>query len=111
MKLEEFSEFCHYELSGGMAYRVEIGRTLSYEPNMMFMDEPFAALHHFTILYLQQDIINLYKKALKAIIFITHNIEEALLLGHRIIILDIGIVKKEYTIQEKYPRDLKILCI
>lgn len=106
MKLENFSEAYPSQLSGGMAHRVSIGRALAYEPDIMLMDEPFAALDYFTRYNLQREIINLYEKTKKGIVFVTHNVDEAILLGHRIIILDKGEVKKDYNIEENYPRDL-----
>ncbi|MCY6959521.1 ABC transporter ATP-binding protein [Clostridium brassicae] len=106
MKLEDFSEAYPSQLSGGMAHRVSIGRALAYEPDIMLMDEPFAALDYFTRDTLQKEIISLYEKTKKGIVFVTHNVDEAILLGHRIIILDKGKVEKDYRIDENYPRNL-----
>ncbi|WMJ81557.1 ABC transporter ATP-binding protein [Clostridium sp. MB40-C1] len=106
MKLEDFSEAYPSQLSGGMAHRVSIGRALAYEPDIMLMDEPFAALDYFTRDTLQKEIISLYEKTKKGIVFVTHNVDEAILLGHRIIILNKGKVEKDYRIDENYPRNL-----
>lgn len=108
MKLESFSEAYPSQLSGGMAHRVSIGRALAYEPDIMLMDEPFASLDYFTRYNLQIEIINLYKKTKKGIVFVTHNVDEAILLGHRIIILDKGKVIRDYNIEEDYPRNLNL---
>lgn len=108
MKLEKFSEAYPSQLSGGMAHRVSIARALAYEPDIMLMDEPFAALDYFTRSNLQGEIINLYEETKKGIVFVTHNVDEAILLGHRIIILDKGKVIKDYRIEESYPRNLSL---
>ncbi|MBC2397539.1 sulfonate transport system ATP-binding protein [Clostridium tetanomorphum] len=108
MKLENFSEAYPNQLSGGMAHRVSIARALAYEPDIMLMDEPFAALDYFTRYNLQKEIINLYEETKKGIVFVTHNIDEAILLGHRIIILDKGKVIRDCNIEENYPRDLTL---
>lgn len=106
MKLEDFAEAYPSQLSGGMAQRVSIGRALAYEPHIMLMDEPFAALDYFTRSNLQKEIIRLYEETKKGIIFVTHNVDEAILLGHRVVILDHGAVVKDYKLSDKYPRNL-----
>lgn len=106
MKLEKFAEAYPSQISGGMAQRVSIARALAYEPHIMLMDEPFTALDYFTRYNLQQEIINLHQKTKKGIIFVTHNVDEALLLGKRIIILDKGKIIKDYVINNIYPRNL-----
>lgn len=108
MKLDEFGDAYPSQLSGGMAHRVAIGRALAYEPNMLLMDEPFAALDFFTRDYMQQEILRIYKETNKGIIFVTHNVDEALLIGHKIIILDEGKVLKQYNIDLPFPRDISL---
>lgn len=106
MKLEKFGEAYPSQLSGGMAHRVAIGRALAYEPNMLLMDEPFAALDFFTRAYMQEEILRLYSETNKGIVFVTHNVDEALLIGHKIVILDKGKVLEEYNIDLEFPRDI-----
>lgn len=106
MKLEDFSEAYPSQLSGGMAQRVAIGRALAYNPHMLLMDEPFASLDYFTRYKLQEELIDLYQKTNKGIVFVTHNVDEALILGHRIIILDNGNIVKDYKLDKNYPRKL-----
>ncbi|OFI05957.1 aliphatic sulfonates import ATP-binding protein SsuB [Clostridium acetireducens DSM 10703] len=106
MKLEKFADAYPKQLSGGMAQRVSIARAIAYEPHIMLMDEPFASLDYFTRYKLQEEIINLYTKTKKGIIFVTHNVDEAILLGHRIIILDKGNIVKDYKIECEYPRNV-----
>ena len=79
----------HYpnELSGGMKQRVAIARSLAYEPEILLMDEPFAALDAQTRETLQEELINIWKTSGSTIIFITHSIDEAIYLSQRVAIL------------------------
>lgn len=79
-----------HELSGGMAQRAALGRTLFYNPDVILMDEPFSALDYFTRQGLQQTLLALYKAQRKTIIFVTHDVEEALLLADNVLIMDNG---------------------
>ncbi|MBA5851529.1 ABC transporter ATP-binding protein [Clostridium sp. cel8] len=106
MRLENFGEAYPYQLSGGMAHRVSIGRALAYEPNILLMDEPFAALDFFTRSYMQEELLRIYRETKKGIVFVTHNVDEALLIGHKIVILDKGKIIKEYKIDLEFPRDI-----
>lgn len=106
MKLDKFKDAYPSQLSGGMAHRVAIGRALAYEPDILLMDEPFAALDFFTRSYMQQEILRIYKETNIGIVFVTHNVDEALLIGHKIVILDKGKVLEEYNIDLKFPRDI-----
>ena len=103
--LEEFRNAYPSQLSGGMAQRVSIARALSYEPDTLLMDEPFSALDYFTREQLQQELIKIYEKTRTGIIFVTHNIDEALMLGHRIIVINNGKISS-YKIDKSYPRDI-----
>ena len=93
-----------HELSGGMAQRTALGRTLFYNPDVILMDEPFSALDYFTRQGLQQTLLDLYKKQRKTIIFVTHDVEEALLLADRILIMDSGTVKNDVPVLLPKPR-------
>lgn len=93
-----------HELSGGMAQRVALGRTLFYNPDIILMDEPFSALDYFTRQGLQQTLLELYAAEHKTIIFVTHDVEEALLLADRIIIMDNSTVKNELLVALPRPR-------
>ena len=71
------------------------------------MDEPFAALDHFTRNQMQKELLKLQQNSGTSILFVTHSIDEALLLGHKIVIIEDGIIKKDYTIaEESTERDL-----
>jgi NitT/TauT family transport system ATP-binding protein len=74
-------------LSGGMKQRVSIARALANDPEVMLLDEPFAALDAMTRQILQEQLIHIYEKQRKTIIFITHSIDEALMLSSRIVIM------------------------
>lgn len=105
--LAAFATAYPHQLSGGMQQRVAIARALAYQPSFIMMDEPFAALDHFTRRQMQQELIRLQKQQGVSILFVTHSIEEALLLGHKIAILDNGSIKKELLIEtDSEERDL-----
>lgn len=85
--LEEFADHYPGQLSGGMQQRVGIARALGIEPELLLMDEPFSALDEFTKEKLHVDLLNIWKKTNKTIIFVTHNIQEAVFLSNRICVL------------------------
>lgn len=93
------------ELSGGMASRVAIARAIAYNPDILLMDEPFAALDYFTRAQLQNEIIKIHKKIGTGIIFVTHNIDEAVLIGRKIVVFNDGRYE-EFKINKDYPRDI-----
>lgn len=93
-----------HELSGGMAQRVALGRTLFYNPDIMLMDEPFSALDYFTRQGLQQTLLDLYFAERKTIIFVTHDVEEALLLADNVLIMNNGEVAGNVSVQLPRPR-------
>lgn len=85
--LQKFESFYPHELSGGMQQRVAIARTLAINPDLLLMDEPFGALDAHTKGKMQEFVLALQKKTKKTIIFVTHNIEEAIFLADKIYIL------------------------
>ncbi len=105
ISLSHVKHFYPRELSGGMASRVAIGRAIGYNPDILLMDEPFAALDYFTRRQLQEEIIKIHKETGKGIIFVTHNIDEAVLIGEKIIIFNEE-KYKEFKIEKDYPRDI-----
>ncbi len=96
--LEGFQKAYPHQLSGGMQQRTAIARALAYAPSFILMDEPFAALDHFTRAQMQKELIRLQKSRHTGILFVTHSIDEALLLGHKIAIIEDGCIKKEFLL-------------
>lgn len=96
-----------YELSGGMRQRAAVARALALEPSFLLMDEPFSALDPQTRKQIQADIIRIQEKTAKAIVLVTHSVEEAILLADRLVILSAnpGKVKKILEIELERPRD------
>lgn len=105
--LSKFSESFVYQLSGGMKQRVAIARALAIEPEVLLMDEPFAALDVQTRDLLHEEMVGIHKTTGKTILFVTHNINEAILLGDRVIVLSSVLknIKKEFRIDLPRPRD------
>ena len=93
-------------LSGGERQRVAIARALAVDPKIILMDEPFAALDLNTRQHLRNEIITIWKKTRKTIVFVTHDIDEALILADRIVLLSDKPTRVLETIEinEKRPR-------
>ncbi len=85
--LKGFENQYPYQLSGGQQQRVAIARALAVDPDILFMDEPFGALDAITRMKLQDDVLALSKEQNKTILFVTHDIEEAVFLADRIVVM------------------------
>jgi len=85
--LTRFSEHYPNQLSGGMQQRVNIARALAVRPELLLMDEPFSALDEFTKEKLHEDLMQIWAKTNKTVIFVTHNIQEAVFLSDRVCVL------------------------
>lgn len=103
--LEKFSNSYPDELSGGMKSRVSLARAFAYKPNFLLMDEPFSNLDDFTRVKMQEELLKLYNKENVGILFVTHNIDEALTIADKIIVLKEGKIYSSYNINSK-KRDL-----
>ena len=108
--LMEFGKKYPHELSGGMQQRVGIARALAIKPEILLMDEPFSALDEFTKEKLHEDLLRIWKKTNKTILFVTHNIQEAVFLSDRVVVLSPhpGRVSAVVDIKLKRPRTLEI---
>jgi NitT/TauT family transport system ATP-binding protein len=105
--LSGFADRYPHELSGGMKQRAAIARSLVYDPSILLMDEPFAAVDAQTRESLQDELTGIWQKTKKTIIFVTHSIDEAVILANRIVVMtgNPGTVKKILNVDLPYPRN------
>jgi len=110
VRLQGFENAYPKALSGGMKQRVSIARALANDPEVMLLDEPFAALDAMTRQVLQEQLAKIYEKHRKTIVFITHSIDEALLLSSRIIIMTArpGRLAQDIVNDLPYPRNASV---
>jgi NitT/TauT family transport system ATP-binding protein len=104
--LAGFEERYPHQLSGGQQQRVAIARALAVDPDVLYMDEPFGALDAITRMKLQDDVLRLSREEKKTILFVTHDIEEAVFLADRIVVLEPnpGTIKSIVTVQLPHQR-------
>jgi NitT/TauT family transport system ATP-binding protein len=105
--LEDFRDHFPYELSGGMQQRLQIARALAYEPRILLMDEPFGSLDALTRAELEDELLEIWTGQPKTVLFVTHDIEEAVYLADRVLILSArpSQVVEELRIDLPRPRD------
>ena len=105
--LEAFANAYPHELSGGMQQRTAIARALAYNPSVLLMDEPFAALDALTRDEMQRFLTEVWRETRKTVVYVTHNVAEAVYLADRIIVLTPhpGTVKAEVRVALPRPRD------
>jgi NitT/TauT family transport system ATP-binding protein len=104
--LEGYENFYPKELSGGMKQRVAIARTLAYGPSILLMDEPFGALDAHTRTGLQNELLEIWERDRKTVLFVTHSVEEAVFLSDRVVVLtrSPGRIKETIAIELPRPR-------
>lgn len=102
VKLEGYESFYPKELSGGMKQRVAIARTLACRPSILLMDEPFGALDAHTRTGLQRELLEIWERDRKTVLFVTHSVEEAVFLSDRVVVL----TRSPGQIKEIVPIDL-----
>ena len=107
VKLEKFAHAYPHHLSGGMQQRVAIARALAYNPAVLLMDEPFAALDALTRDDMQRLLAEVWRETRKTVIYVTHNVAEAVYLADRVVVMSShpGTVKIEVPITLPRPRD------
>jgi NitT/TauT family transport system ATP-binding protein len=104
--LKGFEHFYPKELSGGMKQRVALARTLAYHPAVLLMDEPFGALDAHTRTRLQNDLLNIWERDRKTVLFVTHSVEEAVFLSDKVVVMtrSPGRIKQIVDIDLPRPR-------
>ena len=108
--LEGFEDHYPHELSGGMQQRCNLARALTVDPQILIMDEPFAALDAQTREIMQLELLRIWREAGKTVLFITHQIDEAIYLADRVIVFGArpGKVKETIKIDIPRPRELSV---
>src|SRR6476469_8482037 len=111
--LEKFAKAHVHELSGGMKQRVALARALAPNPRVLLMDEPFAALDALTREQLYSDIQRIWEKRRKTILFVTHNVREAVCLADRVILFsrNPGQIREQFQIPLPRPRDINSIAL
>lgn len=101
----------HYpaELSGGMQQRVGIARALALEPDVLLMDEPFGALDAITRQHMQIELLRIWEHERKAVLFVTHSLDESLLLADRIVVMNKGGIADDVPVPLGRPRDRQMM--
>lgn len=104
MGLDRFASSFPKQLSGGMRQRVSIARALAVSPRVLLMDEPFAALDAFTRAQLQEELLSIWEALGKTVLFVTHNIDEAVQLADRIVVMTSRPGRMKCVIENDLPR-------
>ena len=105
--LSGFEQYYPHQISGGMRQRTSLIRTLAYDPEVVLMDEPFGALDAQTRMQLQAQLLQIWAAHRTTIIFVTHDLAEAVTLAERVVVFSRrpGTITREYDVSLPYPRD------
>ena len=108
--LAGFEKYYPHEMSGGMRQRVNLARALTFDPEVLLMDEPFAALNSQTREIMQAELLRIWQEAKKTVLFVTHQIDEAVYLSDRVLVFTVrpGRLKQIIKIDLPRPRGLEI---
>jgi NitT/TauT family transport system ATP-binding protein len=106
--LTRFADSFPFQLSGGMKQRVSIARAFANDPEILLMDEPFAALDEQNKILLQEELLRIWDETRKTVVFITHSIDEALVLSDRVIVMTAhpGRIKADIKVEFPRPREV-----
>lgn len=107
--LSGFEDYYPHQLSGGMQQRVNLARALAVDPKVLLMDEPFASLDAQTRSFMQLELLKIWQRAKKTVIFVTHMISEAILLADRVLVLSCrpGRIRSEFEVDIDRPRNIE----
>ena len=105
--LEEFRDDYPQQLSGGMAQRVALVRSLINEPDILLLDEPLGALDAFTRMNMQDEILSMWKEKKQLVVMVTHDVDEAVYMGTRVLVMESkpGRIRSDIPIELDYPRN------
>lgn len=111
--LEPFADAYPHQLSGGMRQRVSVARAFATDAQMLLMDEPFAALDEQTKLVLQELLLRIWQETSKTVLYVTHSLDEALVLGDRIVVMSgrPGTVKDIIDVHSVFPRPRNVAAV
>ena len=105
MRLDDKHDVWPVTLSGGQAQRASLARALVNAPGLLLLDEPFSALDALTRLEMHDLVLNLWREHRPAVLLVTHDVDEALKLADRVLVIDEGRVRHETVVRRERPRD------